>query len=135
MQIYYSIFDLLSTSLLRSSNPQPERHILNTVLSCRTVRSTILPYCHYYGLQRDSILNSSHYFHVTEGLPMDIRHDILEGSLQYEVKELLKHLIFTRMITLVEVNNAIESFPYGYSDILDNLLQLHQLLWFRQTTI
>ena len=43
-----------------------------------------------YGLHRDSILNSSKYFHVTEGLIPDIMHDCLEGALQYEVKELLK---------------------------------------------
>ena len=50
---------------------------------------------------------------------MDIMHDILEGSLQYEVKELLKHLIYISLITLVEVNDAIVSFPYGYSDLAD----------------
>lgn len=46
-----------------------------------------------YGLQFDSILNSSSYFHVTTGLPPDIMHDVLEGSLQHEVKELLNYLI------------------------------------------
>ena len=50
---------------------------------------------------------------------MDIMHDLLEGSLQYEVKELLKHVTSNRLITLAEVNNAIESFPYGSSDIVD----------------
>ena len=39
-----------------------------------------------YGLSRDSILNSSCYFHVTEGLPPDSMDDLLEGTLQYEVK-------------------------------------------------
>ena len=39
-----------------------------------------------YGLSRDSILNSSRYFHVTEGLPPDSMDDLLEGTLQYEVK-------------------------------------------------
>ena len=31
-----------------------------------------------YGLNQDSILNSLQFFHVTEGLPPDIMHDILE---------------------------------------------------------
>ena len=45
-----------------------------------------------YGLQNDSILNSSN---VIDGLVPDVMHDILEGSLQYEVKELLKYCIHT----------------------------------------
>lgn len=70
-----------------------------------------------YGLHRDSILNSSHYFHVCDGLAPDIMHDVLEGSLQYEVKELLKHLIISKKIlTLEELNTSIESFPYVLSD-------------------
>ena len=49
------------------------------------------------GIHHDSILNSSQFYHVTEGLPPDIMHDILEGALQYEVKELLKYLIDERI--------------------------------------
>ena len=55
---------------------------------------------------------------------MDIMHDFLEGSLQYEVKELLKHLVSTRLITLQEINAAIESFSYGYSDVADKPSQI-----------
>ena len=39
-----------------------------------------------YGLTHDSILNSSLFFHMTNGLPPDCMYDILEGCLQYEVK-------------------------------------------------
>jgi len=70
-----------------------------------------------YGLDRDSILNSSRYFHVVDGLAPDIMHDILEGSLQFEVKELLKHCIQTEAyFTLEELNTVIEEFPYVLSD-------------------
>ena len=69
-----------------------------------------------YGLHRDSILNTSHYFHVTEGLIPDIMHDLLEGCLAYEVKELLKHLINSSIITLAELNSSMASFPYTGSD-------------------
>ena len=41
-------------------------------------------------------------------------HDILEGCLEYEVKELLKYLIQAKLIYLL--NKRIEAFPYGYSD-------------------
>lgn len=46
-----------------------------------------------YGIHRDSILNTSRYFHVTERLVPDVMHDVLEGALQLEVKELITHLV------------------------------------------
>ena len=70
-----------------------------------------------YGVYRDCILNSSDYFHICDGLAPDIMHDILEGSLQYEVKELLKYLIQEKhFFTLKELNNNIEGFPYVATD-------------------
>ena len=33
-------------------------------------------------LNRDSVLNRSTIFHVTEGVVMDAMHDVLEGSLE-----------------------------------------------------
>ena len=36
-----------------------------------------------FGLHRDSILNTSQYFHVTEGLVPDVMDDVLEGCLPY----------------------------------------------------
>ena len=73
-------------------------------------------YATTYGLHRDSILNSSSYFHDTEGLVPDIMHDCLEGYLQYEAKELLKHLFDAHVITLACLNDIIQSFPYMGSD-------------------
>lgn len=44
-------------------------------------------------------------------------HDILEGSLQYEVKELLKHLTRSEnYFTLNQLNERIEGFPYAPPD-------------------
>ena len=65
-----------------------------------------------FGIAHDSILNSSRYFHVTEGLIPDVMHDVLEGVVPYETKELLKHLINEHIITFAELSSAIESFPY-----------------------
>ena len=39
-----------------------------------------------YGINLGSILNWSRYFHVIEGLPGDAMRDVLEGLLEYEVK-------------------------------------------------
>ena len=81
-----------------------------------------------YGIQRLSILNTSKYFNVVEGLTPDIMHDILEGCLMYETKELLKYLILDRKIfTLDELNNRIESFPYCHSDAIDKPVAIKTL--------
>ena len=72
-----------------------------------------------FGTVWNSILNTSHYFHVVEGMCPDIMHDILEGCAQYEVKELLKVLIKKKFISLDLLNNRIESFTYMESDVTD----------------
>ena len=69
-----------------------------------------------YGLTRDAILNKSRYFHITEGLSPDCMHDILEGALQYEVKELLKSVTERRLITLQQINSRVALFPYKSCD-------------------
>lgn len=43
-------------------------------------------------------------------------HDVLEGVLPLEIKELIKQLIGDGIITLSELNEAIETFPYGRTD-------------------
>ena len=48
---------------------------------------------------------------------MDIMHDILEGTLMYETKELLKYLTSSGKCTLDHINHKITSFPYGYSEV------------------
>ena len=42
-----------------------------------------------YGIARKSILNTSRYYHVADGLPPDCMHDVLEGVLPYKTKMLL----------------------------------------------
>ena len=49
------------------------------------------------------------------GLPPDAMHDILEGVLQYEVKEMLKAFIKVhRYFTLEFLNNRISKYDFGY---------------------
>ena len=58
-----------------------------------------------------------------DGLVPDVMHDILEGSLQYEVKELLKHFINTeKYFTLDELNKKISEFPYVLCTIAPTVL-------------
>ena len=68
-----------------------------------------------YGINRRSVLNDSRYYHVVGGLPPDIMHDILEGVLQYEVKEMLKSYIKEEhYFTLEELNGHISRYDFGY---------------------
>ena len=41
-------------------------------------------------------------------------HDVLEGTLQYEVKELLKYLIDKKSLSFEVLNERIGMFPYVY---------------------
>ena len=59
------------------------------------------------------------YFHVTESLIPDVMHDVLEGVLPYEVKELLKHLTNEGIISFEKLSSAMESFPYTGHDLLN----------------
>jgi hypothetical protein len=68
-----------------------------------------------YGINRRSVLNDSRYYHVVGGLPPDVMHDILEGVLQYEVKEMLKNYIkVEHYFTLEVLNNHISRYDFGY---------------------
>ena len=86
-----------------------------------------------YGVMFDSVLNQSHYFHVTNGLVPDAMHDLLEGCVPYEVKEMLKVMIDTNSyFNLDEVNTRVANFPYADperrdkpSDIPSSVLYSH----------
>ncbi len=70
-----------------------------------------------YGIERDSILNTSRFFHVTEGMVPDIMHDVLEGCAPYEVKELLKYLHEEGLVLIQYVNDQMRYFAYAPSDV------------------
>lgn len=96
-----------------------------------------------YGLNRDAALNTLQSYHVIDGLPPDILHDVLEGSLPLTIKRLLRHYLYRakkKPFTLEWLNAAIDSFDYGFSelsskpsvlkkdliDTKDNSTKLHQ---------
>uniref|UniRef100_A0A1X7V4A6 Uncharacterized protein n=1 Tax=Amphimedon queenslandica TaxID=400682 RepID=A0A1X7V4A6_AMPQE len=69
-----------------------------------------------FGINEDSVLHKSTYFHITEGLVPDIMHDVLEGCLPYVVKEMLKVFISHKFISLSLLEKIISKFPYGITD-------------------
>lgn len=44
-------------------------------------------------------------------------HDILEGALELELKQLLKLFVSKKYLSLCRLNDAIQSFPYGVADV------------------
>lgn len=50
---------------------------------------------------------------------MTLLHDLLEGVVPYELKLLLNYLIENKYITVAIVNERINSFDFGYSELSD----------------
>jgi hypothetical protein len=44
-------------------------------------------------------------------------HDVLEGCLPYEMKEMLNHFIRHKIVSVSDLNDMILSFPYGSTDV------------------
>lgn len=47
----------------------------------------------------------------------DVMHDVLEGIGPYEMKEMFKVMIQKKYFTIYDLNDAIENFPYGATEI------------------
>ena len=58
-------------------------------------------------------------FHVVDGLPPDIMHDMLEGVVPLEMSLVLKSLIDKGYFTLDDLNHTLESWNYGPLDKAD----------------
>ena len=67
-----------------------------------------------YGVNSQSVLNRSRYFHVVDGLSPDIMHDVLEGTLQLSLKQLLIYLTQEKkLFTMDTFNERTQVFDYG----------------------
>ena len=72
-----------------------------------------------FGLKKDFVLNRSTVFHVTEGVVIDAMRDVLEVSLELEMKLMLCQLIKHTnppLFSLDNLNGRIRSFHYYHSD-------------------
>lgn len=70
-----------------------------------------------FGVKRECVFtkNLTH-FHVATGFPPDIAHDLFEGIVPVELAYCLALLISKKLFTLDDLNRAILSFPYKWSD-------------------
>lgn len=73
------------------------------------------------GINCRSVLSSLKYFEVVGGyLTPDVMYDVLEGALQHEVKLLLQQFInHEHYFSLAQLNQSIEAFELGYSEVKD----------------
>ena len=73
-----------------------------------------------FGVNYRSELLELRYFDICGGgLVADVMHDLLEGTLQYETKLILKHVINQRYITYKTFADLLEGLELGYME-MDN---------------
>ena len=56
---------------------------------------------------------------MTEHLPQDVMHVILEGSLSRTLYFVVHYFLNNKICSLNEINTFILNFPYGYSELKD----------------
>lgn len=69
-----------------------------------------------YGIKFNSVLNELQYYHVTNGLPPDIAHDLFEGVIPEVVCEVVKWCVSEGYFSLDYLNQRIKHFSYEGSD-------------------
>ena len=72
-----------------------------------------------YGINGRAKISEAPYFNVTKQLPQDIMHIFLEAVLCYEMKFFFQHFFHHGRFTLRDLNQAIDNFDYGYSELKD----------------
>ena len=70
------------------------------------------------GINKRGILLDAPYFDVTEQLPQDLMHVILEGSLSRTLYFVVCYFL-NNICSLNEINTFVLNFPYGYSELKD----------------
>ena len=70
-----------------------------------------------YGLKGQSPLNRLSYFHVVDGLPPDIMHDLFEsGVVSTTLEAVVAHYIAKGIFSVNYIEGRIEKFPYAKCD-------------------
>ena len=74
--------------------------------------------CHYskvYGINRSSVLLELPDFDITQQLPQDIMHVLLEGIFPLHVEQLFDYIInVASLLSLDQINSRLLAFPYAY---------------------
>ena len=70
-----------------------------------------------YGVKGRCLFDELEHFSVTESLPPDVMHDILEGLLPINILIVLRSLIQGKNLTVKVFNERLDLFSYGTSDL------------------
>ena len=68
---------------------------------------------------RSKLLELEYFNACSGGLVADVMHDLLEGTLQYEAKLVLKHVIGQRYIAYKNFADLLEGLELGYMETDD----------------
>ena len=79
-----------------------------------------------YGIKRPCVLNQLSYFHIVDGAPGDIAHDVFEGVAQEYICQVLVQFIKDKLLTLDQVNELILNFQYADIDKRNKPQQIKQ---------
>ena len=72
-------------------------------------------YSKVYGINRMTISSELPYFDITENLPQDIMHVLLEGVFPCHLEQLLNYIVCeSSVLSISQINSRIKSFPYAY---------------------
>lgn len=66
------------------------------------------------GIKLFCSLNNLKYFHITQNISVNLDHDLNEGIIPFALKRIFDHCIENKLITLIELENRIAGFNYGY---------------------
>ena len=81
-------------------------------------------YSKEYGVVARSALMDAPYFNVTQQMPLDIMHVILEGALSRALYFVLKWFLDNSIFTFDELNHFVQNFNYGYSEMKDKPVKI-----------
>ena len=107
MQVYFHEKDFILRSLDRYDQQVAEIEMAPTV-GMRNRLSVA------YGITRRSTARDFPHFDLTKMIPEDIMHVLFEGVIIYETKLILQKLFDDGLCTIKQLNNVIDTFPYGY---------------------
>lgn len=86
--------------------------------------------CKEYRINRDTILNAVEHFSPVTNIPPDVMHNILEGVIPRTTQFYLRKICVEEgLITIADLNDKIQSFDYGYTELINkpSLIKLQHL--------
>ena len=78
-------------------------------------------FANMYGIKERSCLNDLEYFHVTNGLPPDLAHDVFESIAINVLSDIVGYFCKEKMIRLEEVNDKIFLFNFSSLNLIKEI--------------